>query len=72
MKTIKIFEKDDVVAYVGDINGNVKYADIGVVRGITVLENSDDITILVDFTSDKEVCMVLNPNDLVYLGRLER
>ena len=72
MKTIKVFEKDDVVTYVGDINGNVKYADIGVVRGITVLENSDDITILVDFTSDKEVCMVLNPNDLVYLGRLER
>lgn len=72
MKTIKIFEKDDVVTYVGAINGNVRYADIGVVRGITVLENSDDIAILVDFTSDKKVCVVLNSNDLVYLGRLER
>lgn len=71
MKTIKIFEKDDVVAYVGGINGNVRYADIGIVRGITVLENSDDIAILVDFTSDKEVCLILNPIDLIYLGRLE-
>lgn len=72
MKEITIFEQYDVVSYIGEANAKVKYTDIGIVRGITVLENSDDIAILVDFTSDKEICMIANPKDLVYLGRLKR
>lgn len=72
MKTIEIFMKGDVVAYVGEVNPNIRYADIGIVRGITLLERTDDIAILVDFTSNKEMCLVTNPKDLVYLGRLEQ
>lgn len=70
MKTIQIFEKGDVVAYIGEVNQNIRYADIGIIRGITLLERTDDIAILVDFTTDKELCLIANPNDLVYLGRL--
>ena len=72
MKTIKVFEKDDVVACIGEVNPNIKNAEIGIVRGITVLENSDDIAVLVDFTIDETHCLVTNPKDLVYLGRFER
>lgn len=71
MRKIILFERDDVVSYIGDdIKDKICHADIGIVVGLCFIDGTDEIGVIVDFKTDTSSRIIMRPEELRYLGSL--